>query len=163
MAPARSSARGSHGRRRLPEDCGRTFDEALLSGYVDKMLTQGDEQRVRVHVEDCAACRALVEEIARLKEVTMSSGFKMPADEQWSETPRGGLSRWAFGAGWGFLLLWAAVVAGRALWAFWTSDEGVTGRVLAFAAGSGVILLFLSVLVDRLKVLKTDRYRGVQK
>ena len=33
----------------MPEPCGRAFDEALLSGYLDDALVQGDEQRVRVH------------------------------------------------------------------------------------------------------------------
>ena len=33
------------------------FDEALISGYLDGELTQGDAQRVRVHLEDCAVCQ----------------------------------------------------------------------------------------------------------
>ena len=42
----------------MPEPCGRTFDGALLSGFLDGALTQADEQRVRVHLEDCETCRA---------------------------------------------------------------------------------------------------------
>jgi hypothetical protein len=147
----------------MSDRCGRTFDEALLSGYVDGELTQSDEQRVRVHVEDCADCRAQVEQMSQLKEVTVSSEFKVPADDQWSEVPRGGASRFAFSVGWSFLIVWAAVVAGYGLWQFWTSDEGLFEKLWVFVPVSGFVLLFASVLIDRLNVLKTDRYREVQK
>ena len=147
----------------MPERCARTFDEALLSGYVDGVLTQADEQRVRVHVEDCAACRRQVEEMQQLREVTMSSRFKVPADDQWSEAPRGAASRLAFGLGWTFVIVWASIVGGYALWEFWTSDEPFVGKLLAFAPASAVVLLFLSVLIDRLKAMRTDPYRRVQK
>ena len=106
----------------MPERCARTFDEALLSGYVDGALTQADEQRVRVHVEDCETCRREVEEMQRVREVTMSSQFKVPADDQWSEAPRGPTSWMAFGLGWTFLIVWLSILCGYALWEFCRSD-----------------------------------------
>jgi len=147
----------------MAERCGRTFDEARLSGYVDGMLTQADDQRGRVHVEDCVACRAQVEEMQRLREVTMSSKFEVPADDQWSEAPRGAASRLTFGLGWTVLIVWAVVVGGYALWEFWTSDGPWLDKVIVFAPWSALALLFLSVLVDRLKAMRTDPYRRVQK
>jgi anti-sigma factor RsiW len=147
----------------MPEGCGRTFDEALLSGHVDGMLMQADDQRVRVHVEVCATCRAQVEEMRRLREVTMSSRFKVPVDDQWSEAPRGAASRLAFGVGWTFLIVWAVVVGSFALWEFWTSGESFWEKLVVFAPASAVVLLFVSVLVDRLKAMRTDPYRRVQK
>ena len=66
----------------MPEPCGRTFEEALLSGYLDEALVQSDEQRVRVHLEDCATCRALVDELAVVREATMSSTFDTPRDHE---------------------------------------------------------------------------------
>jgi anti-sigma factor RsiW len=147
----------------MPERCARTFDEALLSGYVDGALTQADEQRVRVHVEDCEACRRQVEGMQQVREVTMSSQFKVPADDQWSEAPRGAASWLAFGLGWTFLIVWVSIVGGFALWQFWTSDGPIGAKLLAFAPASGIALLFLSVLIDRLKAMRTDPYRRVQK
>lgn len=147
----------------MPEPCGRTFEEALLSGHVDQMLTQADEQRVRVHVEDCAVCRALVEEMRQVKEVTMSSQFKVPVDDQWSERPRGAASRFAFGVGWTLLVVWGAMVASRVAWAFWTSEDSVGEKLVTFSIVAGLALLFVSVLIDRIKAMKTDRYREVQK
>lgn len=147
----------------MPEACGRRFDEALLSGFVDGVLTQADEQRVRVHVEDCAVCRREVEEMSRLKEVTMSSQFRMPADDQWSEAPRGGTSRLAFGVGWLLIAVWLVGVTAFGLWQFWTSGGPILGKLMAVAFPSGIALLLLSVLIDRLRAMRTDRYRRVQK
>jgi anti-sigma factor RsiW len=147
----------------MPERCARTFDEALLSGYVDGELTQADEQRVRVHVEDCADCRRQVEEMQQVREVTMSSRFNVPADDQWTEAPRGTASRLAFGLGWTFLIVWASIVGGYALWEFWTSDGPIVGKLVAFVPASAAVLLFLSVLIDRVKAMRTDPYRRVQK
>jgi anti-sigma factor RsiW len=147
----------------MPERCARPFDEALLSGYVDGVLTHAEEQRVRVHVEDCAACRRQVEEMQQVREVTMSSRFKAPADDHWTEAPRGAASWLAFGLGWTFLILWGSIVGSYALWEFWTSDGPIADKLLAFAPASAVVLLFLSVLIDRLKAMRTDPYRRVQK
>ena len=47
-------------------DTQHQFDEALLSGYLDSELTQGDEQRVRLHLEGCAACKSEIEELRKL-------------------------------------------------------------------------------------------------
>jgi anti-sigma factor RsiW len=147
----------------MPEGCGRRFDAALLSGFVDGVLTQADEQRVRVHIEDCAVCRREVEEMSRLMEVTMSSEFKMPADDQWSEAPRGRTSRLAFGIGWLLIVVWIAGVAAVGMWEFWTSDGPILAKMASAAVASGIALLFLSVLIDRLRTMRTDRYRRVQK
>jgi anti-sigma factor RsiW len=147
----------------MPERCGRTFDEALLSGYVDGVLTQSEEQRVRVHVEECAACRREVDEMRQVREATMTSRFSEPSDDQGSETPRGAASWLAFGLGWTFLIAWISIVGGYALWEFWTSEGPIAGKLLAFAPASAVALLFLSVLIDRFKAMRTDPYRKVQK
>jgi len=147
----------------VPEHCGRTFDEALLSGHVDGMLTQAEDQRVRVHVEDCPTCRAQVEQMQRMREVTMSSKFNVPADDQWSEAPRGAASRLTFGLGWTVLIVWAVIVGAYALWEFLTSDGPWLDKLVVFAPWSAIALLFLSVLIDRLKAMRTDPYRRVQK
>ena len=147
----------------MPEQCGRTFDEALLSGYLDGALVQGDEQRVRVHLEDCATCRTLVEELATVREATMSSTFDTPRDHEWSEMPRTGASRLAHRVGWPLVIAWAALLGGYALWELWTEAEILVEQLLLMAGVSGFGLLFLRVLLDRLRAMKTDRYREVQK
>lgn len=143
--------------------CGRRFAEELLSGYLDGALTQGDEQRVRLHLEDCAECRARVEEMSQLREVIMTTRFQTPDDDQWDESPRGAASRLSRGAGWLLVAVWLICVTCFVLWEVATGPQGLFEKSLVFSGLLGLALLFVSVLLDRLRVMPGDRYRGVEK
>lgn len=147
----------------MSEGMDHGFDEALISGYLDGELTQGEEQRVRLHLEDCAECRRLAGELAEMREATMSTEFRVPPDTQWDETPRGGGSRLLRDFGWIVMCLWVAGLVGFGLWKLATDLEHLWTNLLAFGFWFGFGLVGLSVLIDRLKGLKTDRYRRVLK
>ncbi len=61
------------------------------------------------------------------------------------------------------LLAWAAGLTGLVVGHLWTGPESLTEKLIAFGGLSGVALVFLSVVIDRLKTLRTDPYRRVQK
>ena len=143
--------------------CGRRFAEELLSGYLDRALTQGDEQRVRLHLEDCPECRAKLREMTELREITMSTRFTVPADDQWDESPRGPLSLWSRRLGWSLLATWAVGIACFLLWQVAMGPESLIEKSIVFGGLLGAALLFISVLSDRLRAIPTDRYRNVQK
>lgn len=144
-------------------ECQRPFDESLLTGYLDHVLTQEEEQRVRLHLEDCGTCRTLVEELATMRKATMSTEFDVPSDDQWDERPRGTASGFAFGAGWFLVAVWAVGITGFALGCVWQGTQSLLEKLIVFGGASGVALLFLSVLIDRLRSRQTDRYRRVRK
>ena len=143
--------------------CDRPFDETLLSGYLDGSLTQAQAQRVRLHVEDCAACRREVAELAALRESTMGTRFRVPPEEDWPELPRTRASWWTRGAGWTAVVAWLVVVAGVALYRFLSETGDPLEIFIVLGLPGGVALLFLSVLLDRVRDLRTDRYRGIQR
>ncbi len=147
----------------MNEKCGRTFDEALLTGYLDGVLTQADDQRVRLHLEECADCRGLIDEMRETREATMTTRFELPADDQWNEAPRGLASRLSFGLGWTVLLIWAVGLLGLTVGHIWSDGMPLTEKLLLFGGLSGGALLFLSVLIDRLKTMRNDPYRRVEK
>lgn len=143
--------------------CGRRFDEELLSGYVDGMLAQGDRQRVELHLGSCAACRELVEGLEVVRAAARGSVFALPADEQWRELPRSGASRALRLGGWTLLLAWVALVAGYALVQLVRSGMPAWERLALLGGTAALLLLLLSVLLDRLHDLRTDRYTRVQR
>ncbi|MDG2040473.1 MAG: zf-HC2 domain-containing protein [Ilumatobacter sp.] len=147
----------------MPDACGRTFDETFLSGYLDRALVQGDEQRVRVHLEGCVSCRALLDELTSIRDATMSSTFDLPRDEEWSETPRTGASRVLRGLGWRLMTTGIVVVVGFGLWESWQDANNLFERVLVVGGVSAFGLILTSVLLDRRQAMKTDRYREVRK
>ena len=140
-----------------------SFDTTLLSGYLDGVLTQQEAQRVRLHVESCSACAETFAHLKTLREDTMTSAFVTPPDDQWDERPRGLLSGVSFGIGWAILIAWLVGIIGFALGQLWTGPESLVEKLLVFSAIAGFTLLLLSVLIDRLKRLGSDRYRRIEK
>ena len=147
----------------MADRCPASFDEALISGHFDGELTQAAAQRVRVHLEDCEHCSAVLEEVRALRDATMSTEFYRPDDSQWDERPKSNISLAARGTGWIIAIVWSVVFAGYALWQFWQGSANLVERVLVFGGLSAFGLLFLSVLLDRLRAAKTDPYREVEK
>lgn len=64
------------------------FPEELLSGYLDGALTQQEEQRVSLHVEGSPQARALLAELAALRQASRTTDFEPVEDRQWCEAPR---------------------------------------------------------------------------
>jgi predicted anti-sigma-YlaC factor YlaD len=147
----------------MADRCPARFDETLISGHLDGELTQATEQKVRVHLEDCEHCRAVLSDLRTLREATMSTGFHKPDDTQWNERPRGGLSLIARGGGWIIAVVWAVFFAVYALWHLWSGTANLVERLLVFGGLSALALLFISVLLDRLQIAGRDPYREVEK
>ena len=147
----------------MSENCGRSFDEELLTGYLDGVLTQADDQRVRLHLGECDACGRLIDEMRETREATMTTRFELPTDDQWNERPRGPLSRLSFGLGWLLLLVWAIGILGLVVGHLWSEALSLTEKLVVFGGLTGAALLFLSVLIDRLKTMSRDPYRRVQR
>ena len=141
----------------------RHFDETLISGHLDGELTQADDQKVRIHLEDCDDCRRTAQELVQLKETTMTTEFKIPDDTQWDETPRGAASGFLRNFGWLIAIAWLVGIVGYAIWQIATETEDLIEVVLVFGLWLGFGLVFLSALIDRLKIRKTDPYRKVDK
>lgn len=147
----------------MSERCARGLPEELLSGYLDGELTQADEQKVRLHLEDCRGCRLLLEDLQALREAAMTTKFSEPTPTEWGELPRGRASAAARGLGWVLVVIWAVATAGFAAWEVATGPEDLGVKLLVFGGGAGVGLLLVSVLMDRIRAARTDRYRRVER
>ncbi len=147
----------------MTDQCPTAFDETLISGHLDDELTQAAEQRVRLHLEDCSHCRRLHEELAAMREAAMTTEFEVPSDHQWDERPQSRASLLLRRLGWLVAIVWAVGLTGFGLWHWWRGSEGLVERLLGAGGVSAVVLLFGSVLLDRLRSARTDRYREVEK
>lgn len=143
--------------------CTRSFDEELLSGYLDHALNQAQSQKIRVHIEDCDACRSLYEELRTLRTAARDTVFKEPEEEAWPELPATPSSRLSRSLGWVLVVSWLVVVSAFALWRFFSQTGDPLEIFIVLGLPGGFVLLFLSVLIDRLRDLRTDRYRGVKR
>ena len=148
---------------RAAAPCGRRFGEELLSGYLDGALTQRERQLVALHLEACAACRAELDDLTALRSAARGTAFALPADDEWGELPRSAGSRALRLGGWTLLLVWLAVVVGSGLVELMRAAVPAWERVAVAGVVAGLALLLLSVLLDRIRELRHDRYRRVMK
>lgn len=141
----------------------RPIDEAALSGYLDGALPQTEAQRIRVLLEDDEALRSLYDDMVVMREAAGSTRFVEPPDDAWPETPKTRSSWLTRSLGWVILTAWLVVVSVYALWRFLSQTGDPLEIFLVLGLPGAFVLLFASVLLDRIRDLKTDRYRGVRR
>ena len=136
------------------------FEEHLITGYIDGVLTQSERQKVRLRIEENQNTRALYEHLKEVREAQLDTPFEL--DDQWNEQPRGMLSRWLRNLGF-FLLIF--VVLGFLSLLFLTPEEDETLWVRLLAGGllGSLAALFLSALIDRISASRSDIYIDVKR
>ena len=147
----------------MATECERSFDEELLTGYLDHALPQAQAQRVRLHLEDCRPCRTFYEELRTLRQAALTTHFASPDEEEWPELPKTRGSRLSRASGWWLMAIWLVVTGSISLWHYFEENHDPLEIFITFGLPGAFLLLFLSVLLDRLRDLKTDRYRGVHR
>lgn len=138
--------------------------EVLLSGYIDGELPLQQAQQVEAHLATCDRCQAVVAELASLKKATGALSYQEPSSLEWQLMEQLIFQRISRGLGWVILVVWSAATLGYALFHLAVSpDEPLFEKILVFGIFLGMALLFLSVLSERVRDSRTDRYKGVQK
>ena len=136
----------------------------MLSAHLDDELTQGDSQKVRLHLEDCAECRKTLAQLERLQQATGGTRFARPTEEEMEKLEQRISVQAPRKAGWALLRLGVTVWAAYGAYLFLTDPDLLTFEgMTAGAIVIGVVLLFISVLRQRLLELPHDRYKGVKK
>ena len=138
--------------------------EVLLSGYIDGELTQQERQKVGVYLERDERYREILAELERVKTETERLHFEEPSSGDWKTMERNLVQDVSRGLGWIILSVWAVSLTSYGLWELATApDEPLTGKLLVFGFFLGVALLFCSVLTQRTRESRTDKYKGVYK
>ena len=136
----------------------------LISGYLDDELTQGDHQRVHVHLQSCKTCRHTLDDLKKLRSAVAKSVPRRELDQQQLEKIMNDLpAKTSRGFGWILFVAGVITLVSLGIWEF-AIDNDVPLRVKLGTAAVwfGLLFLFLSVLRQRLLALKSDRYKDVQ-
>lgn len=138
--------------------------QALLSAHLDRELTQADDQRVRIHLEDCADCRQALAELARVRELASDLRFASPPEGKMDELEKKVSVRAPRRLGWLLVIIGLAGWTGYAAYLFVTDPAAASWqKLLTGAVVIGLVLLLASVLRQRLLEMPHDRYRGVKR
>ena len=146
------------------DEAGAKIDE-LLSGYLDGELTQRDRQRVDLHLANCPSYRARLRELETLRASVGRLRLDMDPDdrERWRKVMDNAFERTASGIGWLLVVGAVFVLVGYAGYEFLLAE--VEPPLVKWAVGAlylGLAVLLLSVLRQRLRARKTDKYKDVE-
>ena len=138
--------------------------ERLLILYIDDEISKEEKEDVESHISSCANCKALMEQYMKLKKTSSEISFTKPSDETMDSYWANISSRLSRGGGWIFLIIGSVILIIYAICRF-AVDPSVHSlvKVTIAAIVIGIVLLFISVLLERIRDLKTDRYRGIEK
>lgn len=138
----------------------------LLSGYVDQELTQQQSQRVRIHLETCEPCRRLHGDLKHMKEQLRQLSYPVSDEEVLAKLEKDLFASGSRNFGWALLGLGAlcAVVAGTVAFFMFLAAPGVPVLVKLFNGllVLGGLVLFVSVVRERVMTYKKDKYRNVK-
>lgn len=136
----------------------------LLSGFIDGELTQQEHQRVRLHCERCEICSKQLAELTALRKQVGQTTFGTHNANQWREEMDDMPTRASRGLGWLLLIGGALIAAGFFVVVFFLNVDGLSlvERLIIGGIYGGLLLLFVSVLRQRLIERKTDKYKDVE-
>ena len=135
----------------------------MAGAYLDGELSDDDRRRFEDHLAACDACRREVADLKRLTEDLDMIRFKEPGDEELARYWSGVYNRLERGLGW--ILFSAGAILTLCYGAFKVIEElvrdpavSVLLKVGVCALIAGLVVLFVSLLRERLVVCKVDRY-----
>jgi hypothetical protein len=136
----------------------------LLSGFIDDELTQQDRQRVQLHCDSCAQCNANLGELRSLRERIGKSKLSDIEYDVWRETMDDTTVKTTRGIGWLLLIGGVLVGVGAGVYEIITNPSTLTlvEKLVVGGVYGGMLLIFISVLRQRLIERKSDRYKDVE-
>jgi predicted anti-sigma-YlaC factor YlaD len=135
----------------------------LASGYLDGELSEDQRRAFEAHLDACDRCRRDLADLRNLAEDLDMMQFKEPGDEELARYWSGVYNRMERGVGW--ILLSVGAILTLCYGAFKVIESlirdptvSVLLKVGVCALIAGVVVLFVSLLRERLVVHKVDRY-----
>lgn len=133
--------------------------QALMSGHLDGELGPEEKRALRAHVEGCAVCREEFDSLKVLVSATSELGVEAPPEEVWDTFLDNVYNRIERRTGWWILFVGLAGLTCFGAYLFWAQPwASALTKVLVATVFTGLLILFISVLRQRLFVAKTDRY-----
>jgi len=131
-----------------------------LSGYMDGELTQQQRQRVEIHCDACTECKKNLEELQVLQESIGKARLSELNQDVWRERMDNATVRTSRGIGWLLILGGVLAAMGIGIYEFVIDTSlGLVEKLVIGAIYGGFVVLFFSVLRQRLIERKTDKYK----
>lgn len=137
--------------------------KGAMMGYLDGELDAEQRARLESHLDACEACARELAELSNLKEELADMKLREPSDAELERYWRSLYNRLERGVGW--ILFSAGAVILLCYGGFKLVEEVVRDPTIALLVKAGlvalvfgVVILFVSLLRERLSLLKRDKY-----
>jgi predicted anti-sigma-YlaC factor YlaD len=139
-----------------------------LMGYLDGELSDERKEQLEKHLADCSSCRRELNDFRKLIAITDDVGLIEPEDKLWEQYWSGFYNRFERGIGWilfGVASICLLVYGGFKLVEALIKDPtiGVLLKIGLLAVITGLAILFVSAIRERLFFYKHDRYKDVRR
>jgi len=136
--------------------------EEKLSGYLDGELTQQESQQVRLHIESCESCQQLHTELLSLqkdiKAIHSDGGEEAALEKVMNDLGAKQTQQW----GWMLVIIASALMVIYSFYGFIIDNDMTSFEKIMFSLlGIGGVLLFISVVRQRIIASKTDKYKDI--
>ncbi len=137
--------------------------QSLITGYLDGELSDEQRTALEIHLADCQGCQRELAEERELKAGLERVAFREPADDELERFWQSVYNRTERGLGWilftvGAIALLSFGVIMLIGELFVDSEVSWIVKIGVVAVIAGAVLLFVSILRERLAVRKTDKY-----
>ena len=141
--------------------------EALLSGYLDGELTQGDRQRVEVIMEDCQNCAKTFEQMKKLRGEISGIEYEHMSEAERLKAAKDPVAETGASLGQilvigGFILFYGSCIYLALKEMLASPDTPILIKIGLPAIFLGFGVLLTSVIIDRIRASKTDPYKDVE-
>jgi len=141
--------------------------EALLSGYLDGELTQGDRQRVEVITEDCQDCAQTLEDIRKLRGEIGGIEYEHMTEAERLRAAKDPVAEAGANIGQvlvigGFVIFYGTLIFFVLKGMLAEPNTPLFMKIGLPAIFIGMGILLTSVIIDRIKASKTDPYKDVE-
>ncbi len=149
----------------MKHNCENT--EALLSGYLDGELTQGDRQRVEVITEDCQDCAQTLEDMKKLRSEIGGIEYEHMTEAERLRAAKDPVAEAGANIGQvlvigGFVIFYGTLIFFVLKGMLADEDTPLFMKIGLPAIFIGMGILLTSVIIDRIKASKTDPYKDVE-
>jgi Putative zinc-finger len=136
----------------------------LIVGLLDKELPAEDIHNLNTHLNRCESCRKEFDEMEEVSEKLTLPSFKEPEDEILDQLWKSPYSRFTRNAG--ILLVSAGYLClvGYGLYVFIVNkNEAILPKTAIMALIIGFLILFFSIIRERMKTYKKDIYKEIKR
>jgi len=142
--------------------------KGLMMGYLDNELDEQQRQMFQEHLDQCPDCEKELAEFKNLKQLADEVALTEPQDELWQHYWKNIYNRFERTLGW--ILLSIAVIILLIYGGFKLIEEiiqdptvDIVLKVGLVALIAGLAILFVSVLRERLYLIRKDPYKNIRR